>query len=132
MKSFFIAACAALMLCFAASAAQAESFHYRDGDRHFGYSDPNPWAYANRHHRPIVGKYRPQPVRPPKVVRSGPPSCGSNGKFDPKLGVCVADEITRINMPAAHQAYLGNCPGTIERRVIIQDGVPVEQQRCAR
>lgn len=78
------------------------------------------------------GAYVPQPLRPPKQVRVGGPRCADGANFNPQIGLCVAREITRIDMPPEHKAYLANCPGTIETRVIPRDGVMVEQQRCVR
>ncbi|MEK7612665.1 MAG: hypothetical protein AAB449_00770 [Patescibacteria group bacterium] len=90
-----------------------------------------------RHSRPPlhvrpVAVYKPQPFVPPKEVRVGSPNCGEEGKFDQDLGRCVAAKITHIDMPAAHKAYLANCPGIIETRTSYRDGVLVEQQRCKR
>lgn len=76
------------------------------------------------------GVYRPQPLKPPRQIRVGGPNCGGKGDFNPQLGVCVSKEITRIELPPEHKAYLAGCPGTIETRVIPRGGVMVEQQRC--
>ncbi len=137
------------------SSAEAQSVVYQDRDRAVavngghGFLPPPPrppgharpvyrpqrhaHGHGHRHvhmpHRPL-GVYRPQPVMPPKTINVGPPTCGDKGHFDQKLGLCVANEIKRIDMPEVHKAYLAGCPGVIETRNIMRDGVLVEQQRC--
>lgn len=116
------------------SQAHATSVVYQDRDRAVAVSDGYAPGYRPQHvhGRPYQprGVYKPQPVRPPNVVKMGPPKCGDKGHFDQKLRICVANEVARIDMPEVHKAYLENCPGTIESQNIMRDGVLVEQQRC--
>lgn len=153
MKLIFALCLTLTSFVFAVSAAEAQ-INYRDRDRtiaigahprppsdirfdmphHPRYGHPHGRPHKRHSNRPHyhkpVGMYRPQPLRPPRVVPMGGPECGDKGVFSEKHGVCVANEITRIDMPAEHKAYIKGCPGIMETRVIPRDGVMVEQQRC--
>ncbi len=138
MKKYFLSLSIAIVAMMLGSPAHATSVLYQDRDRAVAVHDGHnygpsfaPRGYQGRPHqyRPR-GTYRPQPMQPPKVVKVGPPQCGGDGHFDQKLGLCVANQITRVNMPEAHKAYLAGCPGVVETRNIMRDGVLVEQQRC--
>lgn len=71
---------------------------------------------------------------PQRHERSAPrcaPHNGKEGRFDPQLGLCVATEITRVQVSEEHRNYLRNCSTRIETRVIRRGNRMVEQQRCA-